>query len=84
MLSPSMPTSAAPWSASQVAPTRVRKWRGHPHHGCGDIDGAVQRDGAEVRSVGIAVLGRIQVGSGVADQGDLVNGELGAGSVVIT
>jgi hypothetical protein len=53
---------------------------GYPHDDGGKIDGAGQGDGAEVRAVGIAVVGRVEVGPGVADQRELVDGELGAGA----
>src|SRR5262249_11645540 len=40
--------------------------------------------GAEVGPASIAMIGRIEVGPGVADQRELVDGESGAGGVVLT
>jgi hypothetical protein len=59
-------------------------WRvGHPHHHGRQVGDTAQRDTAEVRAAGVAMVGRVQVGPGVADQGEPVNGELGAGGVVL-
>jgi len=38
----------------------------------------------QCRAVGVPVIGRVEIGRGVADQAEFVNGEFGAGSVVRT
>jgi len=55
---------------------------GHPGHHCRQVDGLGQRDGTEVRAVGVPVIGRVEIGPGVADHGQPVERELGARSVL--
>jgi hypothetical protein len=62
----------------------VLRGAGHPHDHCWQVDGLLQADGAEVSTVGVAVIGSVEIGAGVADQGEPVDGELGARSVVLT
>ena len=53
----------------------------HPDHHGRQVSGPVQRDRAQVGAAGVAVVGRVQVGPGVADQADPADGELGARGV---
>ena len=55
---------------------------GDPDHDSLQVGRAGQRDRAEIRAGRIAVIGRIEVGPGVADQGQPVDGECGARGVL--
>src|SRR6202035_2940140 len=57
---------------------------GDPDDYGGQAGGAGQRDGSQVRAVGEAVVGRVEVGSGIADHGEPVDGELCARTVLRT
>src|ERR1700756_11422 len=57
---------------------------GDPDDDGGQSGGAGQRDGGQVGAVGEAVVGRVEVGSGIADHGEPVDGELRARGVLRT
>jgi hypothetical protein len=61
--------------------THIDTWlagAGYPDHHGGQVGSPGQWDGAEVRAIPIAMMGRVEIGPGIADQREPADRELGA------